>query len=188
MEHAMSPTDAIALMETAGKIGALVAPAIAGGYYGIGRAKRHLWDPAVSFFSTASKTFVKVDQIDRRSRHQDARLMALMGAQPEAMFETCDKGEFVNVNRALETITGFSRAQMSGMGWVNAIHPDDRNRVIEQWADAIHDERAFLENCRVRTSAGRVVLVRIEAYPMFDSTDQSVIGWHGRIEIESVMP
>ena len=180
----MSPDDVTPLIELIGKIAAIVGPACGAGWYGVTRVKRHAWDPSMAFLTRASATFEKVDKIDQRLRHQDARLAALMGAQPEAMFETCDQGEIVNINRAFETMTGFSRDAMAGMGWVNAIHPSDRGRIIRQWTEAVNDQRALIEDCRLRTSDGQVVRVRIEAYPMFDTTDRSVIGWHGRLERE----
>lgn len=123
-----------------------------------------------------------VNRIDRRTLMTDARQSALIAAQPEAMFEADLSGHFTSANRAFEDLTGFSRAHLTGMEWVNAIHPEDRFRVVKEWDHAIKDQRAWMDNCRVVTAAGRIVLVRIEAHPMRESIgDRNVVGWHGTV-------
>ena len=190
-------------VEYVGTVIATATPILVGLRVVARHTKRHVVDPARAFLGRVESTCTKVDRIDselganggkslkdtvtrmdQRTRHQDARLAALIGSQPEPMFEACDQGEFLAVNRALEALTGFSREEMVGMGWVNTLHPDDRERVMVQWAHAIRDERAFLESCRLRTAAGRVILVRIAAYPMLDLIDRSVVGWHGLVDVE----
>lgn len=126
-----------------------------------------------------------VNRIDRRTLMTDARQAALMAAQPEAMFEADTAGHFTSANRAFEDLTGFSRAHLCGMEWVNAIHPEDRFRVVKSWDHAIKDQRAWLDNCRFVTAAGRTLLVRVEAHPMRESIgERNVVGWHGIICVE----
>lgn len=126
-----------------------------------------------------------VKKIDDRTRMTDARQSALMAAQPEAMFEANIEGHFTSANRAFEELSGFSRAHLSGMEWVNAIHPEDRFRVVKEWNHAVKDQRAWIDNCRMVTASGRVLLVRIEAHPMRESIgDRVVVGWHGTVCVE----
>ena len=70
------------------------------------------------------------------------------------------------VNQRFEQITGLSREQALGIGWLRAIHPDDRERVLLARADALAEDRDLLIEFRVVKDDGTVVPVRarISAY------------------------
>lgn len=168
-------------------------------------AKRKAYDPCRDFIrgvsgAVADVTQIKkelgdnggkslkdsVNRIDQRTLMTDARQSALIAAQPEAMFESDIAGHFTSANRAFEDLTGFSRQHLTGMEWVNAIHPEDRFRVVKEWDHAIKDQRAWLDNCRLMTAGGRSLLVRIEAHPMRESIgERNVVGWHGIVCVEA---
>lgn len=131
----------------------------------------------------------KVNRIDSLTARVDARQVALMAALPEPMFWTDAKGEFEMVNRAMEDLTGFSRAHLIGMGWVSAIHPLDQARVTKEWVGpddgAVKHERAWLTSCRLLMPSGKILLVRIEAHPVRESFGEHLlVGWHGVTTIE----
>lgn len=197
-------TDWVPFLEAVAKATAMATPAgLAVWRIGV-TLKRSAVDPAVDFVARVNDRLDKVDRIhaelgvnggatlsdkiehiDRRTRRGEARLLALRLAQPEPMFEACEEGQFVVVNRALELLTGRSSADMVGMGWVNAIHHHDRDRIVREWNFAVRDRRAFLESCKLARADGRVVLVRIQAYPMPDAAMQdAVVGWHGLVDVE----
>ena len=167
-------------------------------------AKVKAYDPAREFVQRLGRTMDAVEQIsrelgdnggksikdsvnriDRRTLMTDARQAALIASQPEAMFESDVTGHFTTANRALEDITGFSRAHLTGMEWVNVIHPEDRFRVVKEWDHAIKDQRAWIDTCRLLTATGRLLLVRIEAHPMRESIgERNVVGWYGTVCVE----
>lgn len=122
-------------------------------------------------------------QIVHENRQQSARLMALMGAMPYPIFETCDEGRFTFANRALEHLTGLSLAQLEGMGWVNAIHGDDREAFLTKWEHAVKDQREFVEACRfVRRTDGRLFWVTVSANPKPENERPAGGGWHGHVD------
>ena len=71
------------------------------------------------------------------------------------MFEGDASGLIVWANRALRQVTGLRMEQMMGMGWVNAIHDDDRRRVENDWAMAMHQQRPFISLFRADPTSGR---------------------------------
>lgn len=188
-------------MEEISKAVAVTTPALIAGWQLAKRAHPYTTKRVVSFFQRLDRAMTTVEhqlgpngggslndairRIDQRTLMTDARQTALIAAQPEAMFESDLAGAFTSANRAFEDLTGFSRAHLTGMEWVNAIHPEDRFRIVKAWQLARADHRAWIENCRLVTQHGRLLLVRIEAHPMRESIgDRRVVGWHGTVVVE----
>lgn len=121
----------------------------------------------------------KLDRVHDMTRRIDARLSATMNVIATAVFDADADGMFVGVNRAFEVLTGYSNAEVTGRGWLSAVHPDDRGRVAEDWVRATKDKRIFECDFRIRHRAG-VVFVRVhgEAKPTCDE-DDNCIGWMG---------
>lgn len=131
----------------------------------------------------------KVNRIDSLTARVAARQVSLMAALPEAMFWTDATGEFEMVNRAMESLTGFSRAHLMKMEWVSAIHPFDQARIVKEWLGpedgAVKHQRAWLTNCRFLTPSGKILMLRVEAHPMFELFDKhKLVGWHGILHVE----
>lgn len=132
----------------------------------------------------------KVNRIDRLTARVDARQLALMAALPEPMFWTDARGEFDMVNRAMEDLTGFSRAHLMGMEWVSAVHPLDQARVVKEWLSpddgAVLHKRPWLTGCRFLRPDGGILQVRIEAHPVRESFGEHLlVGWHGVLTVEA---
>lgn len=131
----------------------------------------------------------QVNRIDRLTARVDARQVALMASLPEPMFWTDANGEFEMANRAMEDLTGFSRAHLMGMEWVSAVHPLDQTRVSKEWIGpddgAVKQKRAWITNCRILTQSGKILQVHIEAHPVRESFgDHLLVGWHGVVAVE----
>ncbi|MEW6304581.1 MAG: DAHL domain-containing protein [Verrucomicrobiota bacterium] len=69
-------------------------------------------------------------------RTKQAQMEALQDASPLGMFFSAADGTCLYTNRTFERITGASQEQIRGSAWRNVIHPDDRARVIDEWAQA----------------------------------------------------
>lgn len=62
-------------------------------------------------------------------RANAAELAAVTDASPLGMLRGNKKGECTYVNQRFETLTGLTRKQSLGDGWVSALHPEDRKIV-----------------------------------------------------------
>ncbi len=63
---------------------------------------------------------------------------------------------------AIEEITGFSEAEYTAVGfdvWSELIHPDDKERVIQQIQNCMQSRVNFLSEYRYRTKSGNYVLI-----------------------------
>lgn len=116
----------------------------------------------------------------------NARQVALRHAIGVPLFEVDATGHLLSANFALERLTGYSAAELLGLGWVNVIDPGDRDRYMREWEQAIADRRAFVAGCRFLTRAGALVVVTVAAQPMIAGDDMTAapVGWFGRVEVE----
>jgi PAS domain S-box-containing protein len=62
--------------------------------------------------------------------------------------------------------------------WVRSIHPDDRDRVVQEHRDSNAHAERFLAEYRILTKAGREVWIRDEAVPV-SAEDGTVVYWRG---------
>ena len=59
-------------------------------------------------------------------------------------FESDRHGNWTCCTGNLERVTGLDNDEMLGYGWVNAIHPADRSRVVEEYKEALAQERDWI--------------------------------------------
>jgi PAS domain S-box-containing protein len=65
----------------------------------------------------------------------------------------------VYTNPALTRLTGLDRTTLAGMGWAGALHPEDRERVVEGWKAAVAAGTPFQSEHRFVNGDGSVVHV-----------------------------
>lgn len=109
-------------------------------------------------------------------RISEERFRAMNDASPQGIFVTTPQGECTYVNQRWQAKTGWSMAEAQGFGWINAIHPEDRDRVCSEWfaATRIPDESVI----RYLRPDGRVVWCRVRAAVM-QHNDGSILGYIG---------
>lgn len=122
------------------------------------------------------------DTISRIGAHQlltDARVRALTHASATPTWESNHLGECVFSSRALCHLLGRSSDEMLGMGWINSVAPDHRDRVADSWADAVAQRREFNETYDVIVNGIRMG-VSVAGFMMFKS-DGTVLGYVGTV-------
>jgi PAS domain S-box-containing protein len=72
----------------------------------------------------------------RESDRVKSEFKTLTESSPLGVFGTDPEGNCTYVNPAYRALTGLTDEQCRGTGWVTAIHPDDRARVLEEWDTA----------------------------------------------------
>ena len=89
-------------------------------------------------------------------RESQQQYQTLAEAAPVGIFHTDPEGNCLYVNQRWCEISGFTRSQALGEGWIEALHPDDRLRVFQQWYQAAKEKRPFRTECRYQLSDGTV--------------------------------
>ncbi|MES2152782.1 MAG: PAS domain S-box protein [Pseudomonadota bacterium] len=76
-------------------------------------------------------------------RTSEAELAAITNASPLGLVRTDLNGDCSYVNRMFETITGLSREQARGQGWLGALHPQDRTVLEDVFAHQKKSDEPF---------------------------------------------
>jgi len=112
---------------------------------------------------------------------QSERLFrTLAEVSPVGIFRTDATGGGVYVNERACNILGMSADTATAEGWMAALHPDDRDRVIEEWAQAVRSQRPFMSEYRLRTPDQTITWVIGQARAEFDQHGD-LVGYVGTL-------
>jgi PAS domain S-box-containing protein len=74
-------------------------------------------------------------------------------------------------------ITGQTVEEYLGNGWLDAIHPEDRERVERDWRECVRTGRSSTSGYRIRTKAGSYRHYDVRAVPI--ERDGKIAEWVG---------
>jgi diguanylate cyclase (GGDEF)-like protein/PAS domain S-box-containing protein len=117
---------------------------------------------------------------ERRLRRQRAAMEAVNDAALVGLFHTDASGDWTYVNSTYERISGLHAAQAVNGGWLDAVHPDDRERVAREWDAAVEQGLRYRSEHRYAHDDGRVSWVQVQAAPIV--LDGDVTGHVGCVE------
>ena len=107
----------------------------------------------------------------------EERYRALVRATSSLVWTTAPDGQIVDMPE-WRAYTGQSVEQIEGWGWLNSLHPDDRERTAVVWQQAV-DTRSFYEtDYRIRRNDGVYVWHRARGVPVLGA-DGSIREWVG---------
>lgn len=83
----------------------------------------------------------------------NVKMLVAIGDTP--MWEADALGGILDVNPAFEELVGRSAQELSGMGWENVIHPDDRSQATHAWDRAVREHKSYSARYRVYSARTR---------------------------------
>ena len=92
---------------------------------------------------------------------------------PVGIVRTTAAGECAYVNERWCEMSGMTAGQALGNGWLDAVHPDDREHVGRQWARCVRENMTFKMEYRLLSREGRVIWVLGQAIPETDAVGGS---------------
>jgi PAS domain S-box-containing protein len=101
-------------------------------------------------------------------RESEQRFRTLANHAPVGIFQTNLAGETTFVNHAWCTLAGLDLSQATGDGWINAVHPADRERVVRDWQRACSAGLPSNTEFRFRRPDGSIVWLQGNAEPLHD--------------------
>jgi diguanylate cyclase (GGDEF)-like protein/PAS domain S-box-containing protein len=101
-----------------------------------------------------------------------------MIAAPTGIFETDAAGAYTFVNTRWCDFAGIPAEAALGAGWILALHPDDRDRVVAEWQAAVSDGRDFSLEFRFQRAAGDSIWLDGRATTI-GSGDGETVGYVG---------
>ena len=113
-------------------------------------------------------------------QHSEQRQRMLARVSPVGIFRSDAQGNCVFTNERWRELAGLTEEQALGQGWSRALHPDDRERVFEEWCRAAESKTPFHSEYRFLHPDGRVSWLMGAAQPELDARGD-VVGYVGTV-------
>jgi PAS domain S-box-containing protein len=126
---------------------------------------------AQQWFGTATDIHdLKVAQ--ERLRQSEQRFKAIANTAPAMLWITDARHRCTFLSRGWSEFTGQAEGEGLGTGWVEAVHPDDRERVTSIFAAATEGRAPFELDYRLRTARGDYRWATDAARPRCDESGE----------------
>jgi two-component system, chemotaxis family, CheB/CheR fusion protein len=155
----------------------------------VGNGGGHSWLARITPYRTGEDrirgvvcTFTDVTRIREAQedvRQSEERFRALIQATAEIVWTMDPGGDVVEDSPSWRAFTGQNSAERRGWGWLEAVHPEDREELEEAWRSALGAAQTFQHEFRLRNAeqdAWRTVLGRV--VPVLDP-DGAIREWVG---------
>jgi PAS domain S-box-containing protein len=128
----------------------------------------------------AARAALAVDnaRLYREARNAEGRFLSLITATAQTVWVTRPDGTIVEDSPSWRAFTGQSYEQWKGAGWLDAVHPEDQERVRREWTEAMRRGRIYEVEYRLRRPDGRYSITFARAVPVLNA-DGSVREWVG---------
>jgi PAS domain S-box-containing protein len=113
-----------------------------------------------------------------RERLIAARYSTLIAATTQIVWTATPDGYYAGRQASWSDFTGQRPEDAVDMGWVEAIHPDDRVEHLMQWLEAVAAGRPFEGEVRVLAASGEWRHMQVRAAPVRDATG-AIVEWVG---------
>jgi PAS domain S-box-containing protein len=110
-------------------------------------------------------------------RRSEERYRSLVQGGAQVVWVTTPEGEMKEDSPEWRWITGQSVEEFTGFGWLESIHPEDRERVERDWRECVRTGKVFDDRYRMRTKAGSYRHYDVRAVPI--ERDGKIVEWVG---------
>jgi len=110
-------------------------------------------------------------------RRSEERHRSLVQGGAQIVWVANADGEITEDCPEWRWVTGQTEEQYLGSAWLDAVHPEDRDRVARDWQACVKSGRIFDDRYRVRTRAGSYRHYDVRAVPI--ERDGKIIEWVG---------
>ncbi len=106
------------------------------------------------------------------------RYRAIGESVPYGVWLSGPDGGAVYLSDSFLDLLGMTMTEAAGFGWTQALHPDDRHRVLTEWKRCVQNGHTWDYEFRVRSTAGDYCTVLSRGAPA-RSGEGRTLGWAG---------
>ncbi|PQO46916.1 PAS domain S-box protein [Blastopirellula marina] len=117
-------------------------------------------------------------QTEQRLQISEERFRALVKATATIVWTTAPNGQTVEDSPTWREFTGQTYDEWKGSGWLNVVHPDDREQTAAYWRDATAARTAYQCEYRLRRADGEYRWTSVSGVPVLNA-DGAVREWVG---------
>ncbi len=107
-------------------------------------------------------------QAENAVRQGEERYRSLTEATTQIVWTTDPQGQVVSDMPLWREFTGQSVDEIQGWGWINALHPDDREQTARIWTKAVQEKTLYETEYRIRRRDGEYRYVSVRGIPVLE--------------------
>ncbi|HEY9662936.1 MAG TPA: PAS domain S-box protein, partial [Allocoleopsis sp.] len=119
-------------------------------------------------------------QAEEALRESERRYATLTEAAPVAICQFDAAGYCIYANERWGEMTGQPTETALGMGWLQTLPPEDRDRTSEEWFQSLHQNQRFQNERRCLRPDGSIAWFYAQVLPEIDANDR-VVGYIGTL-------
>ena len=119
-----------------------------------------------------------LERLNRELMQKNQELNAILRTAPDIIFDRRQDGARDYISDRFYEYTGAAVGSASGFGWLDYVHPDDRERSIAEWNFCVRSGDNYESEYRMRGSDGTYRWFRARAVPIRDSEGKPT-RWYG---------
>jgi len=120
-------------------------------------------------------------QTEEALRQSEAKFRSLSDCSPMGIFMMDIHGQCIYTNPRCQAICGFTFDQALGDGWMQFLHPEDRDQVVAEWSQAVSQKQEYSGEIRYVHPDQTIRFGRVQSAAIFSVTNE-LIGYVGTVE------
>ncbi|BAY38012.1 multi-sensor hybrid histidine kinase [Nostoc sp. NIES-2111] len=125
-----------------------------------------------------SENITQRKQTETAIQHNQDRYRSLVSAISQVVWVVPGDGNVIHDNPSWREFTGQTFEEFVGWGWLDVIHPDDRQLALETWETAVKTGNAYEVEYRLRRYDGEYRYMLMRGVPVLEA-DGSIREWIG---------
>jgi len=116
----------------------------------------------------------------------ELRFRQLVESLPQLVWSCTSEGCGDYLNPQWCAYTGKPLEEQLGFGWLNEVHPDDRDRLMIEWAAVVPTGQVFDSEVRIRRFDGQYRWFKTRATPIFDESGRTAKWFGSNTDIQAM--
>jgi len=108
---------------------------------------------------------------------KNQELDAIVQTAPDIIFSRQAEGSRDYISDRFYDFTGASQGSANGFGWLDYVHPDDKQKAMADWMRCVESGANYEAEYRLRSRDGAYRWFRARALPIRD--DGKIVKWYG---------
>ncbi|HLO51408.1 MAG TPA: PAS domain S-box protein [Kamptonema sp.] len=120
-------------------------------------------------------------QVAAALKQSEAEFRSLSENSPVGIIRIDAQGRCTYTNPRSQAICGYTFAEALGEGWLQFVHPEDQEWLMQEWSQTLSAQQEFSAEVRYIHQDGTIHFAQMKASPLSRTSDQ-LMGYVGTVE------